>query len=415
MLRRALRYRLIGLMAALVWTTVAAGCSPGIKGTPGSGGSVGTGSGGTGGSAPAGGAAGGVAGGSGGGPVEAAGGTAGRATGQGGAASGGSPGSGSAGASGSGGASADCPIPQLVGWAAFGADGVRATTGGGNAPPARARSASELATLAGDSSPRVIEIATSFDLGATALEIRSNKTLVGVGPSVTLSGGVSIAGQDTGNMISNVVVRNLSIKGRGKTGDPVDTFAIRFAHHVWVDHCALSDASDGLLDTTRASSYVTVSWSKFWYTDPTHTHRLACLVGGGSTHADTDTGRMNATYHHNWFADLVDQRMPRVLFGKAHVFNNLYTSTGNTYCVRAANLGAILVENNHFDGVNSPHQLDESTAPAFITARGNSYINVTGDRDNGGGGTAFTTPPYPYHADDVAVVPELVRRCSGPR
>ena len=177
----------------------------------------------------------------------------------------------------------------------------------------RAGSASELASLAGDSTPRVIEIAASFDLGADFLNIKSNKTLVGIGPNVTLSGGMTIAGGDLNSMISNVIVRNLTVKGRGISGSPVDTFALRFAHHVWVDHCAFSDAPDGMLDATRGSSSVTVSWSKFWYTIPSHPHRLACLVSGGSTHADTDTGRMNATYHHNWFAELVDQRMPRVL------------------------------------------------------------------------------------------------------
>ena len=44
------------------------------------------------------------------------------------------------------------------------------------------------------------------------------------------------------------------------------------SHHVWFDHDDISDGSDGNLDITHASDYITISWTKFHYsgkrTDP---------------------------------------------------------------------------------------------------------------------------------------------------
>jgi pectate lyase len=147
--------------------------------------------------------------------------------------------------------------------------------------------------------------------------------------------------------------------------------------------------------------------------------RLSCLVGAGSTEEATDTGKNNVTYHHNWFAELVDQRMPRVLFGKGHVFNDYYTSTGNGYSVGSGSFASLLVEGNYFKGVKSPHRFQD-TNPSYITARDNVYDNTTGNKDTGQGGsggtvTPFTDPPYDYKLDAASTVPDLITRCAGPR
>jgi pectate lyase len=326
-------------------------------------------------------------------------------------------GSGGAGAGGTiaaGGAGTGCPM-ELVGWATVSGDGLDGTTGGGNASPQRVTTLSELRTLAGDATARVIQIFGTIDVGTTAVDISSNKTVVGVDKNATIKGGINIR---AGN--SNIIVRNLTIQGKGQGNDPVDTAAARTSHHLWFDHLSIGDASDGNLDLTIGSNYLTVSWSKFWYTDPNHTHRLSCLVGAGSTAASTDTGKNNVTYHHNWFAELVDQRMPRVLFGKGHVFNNYYTSTGNTYCVGSGSFASILVENNYFKNVKSPHRFQDSN-PSYITAVGNVYDNTTGNKDTGLGGASgtavapFTDPPYDYTADKAADVPSIASRCVGPQ
>jgi pectate lyase len=306
-----------------------------------------------------------------------------------------------------------CPV-GLVGWATVEGDGLNTTTGGGNTTPQRVTTLSDFMSLAGDSTARVIEISGTIDTGTSPVDIASNKTVVGVNKSATIKGGINIREGS-----SNIIVRNLTIQGKGQGNDPVDTVAARGSHHLWFDHLSISDASDGNLDLTKGSNYLTVSWSRFSYTDPNHTHRLSCLVGAGSTEAATDTGKNNVTYHHNWFAELVDQRMPRVLFGKGHVFNSYYTSSGNGYCVGTGSYASVLVEGNYFKNVKDPHRFQD-TNPSYITARDNVYDNTTGTRDtglggNGGSVTPFTDPPYDYALDATANIPDLVTRCAGPR
>jgi pectate lyase len=306
-----------------------------------------------------------------------------------------------------------CPV-ELVGWAAVEGSSLKTTTGGGNATPQRVTTIADFKSLAGDNTARVIEISGTIDTGSSPVDIASNKTVVGVNKSATIKGGINIREGS-----SNIIVRNLTIQGRGEGGAPADTVAARGSHHLWFDHLNVTDSSDGNLDLTKGSDFLTVSWSKFWYTDPNHSHRLSCLVGAGSTEAATDTGKNNVTYHHNWFAELVDQRMPRVLFGKGHVFNDYYTSTGNGYCVGSGSFAALLVEGNYFKGVKSPHRFQD-TNPSHITARDNVYDNTTGSRDTGLGGsggtvTPFTDPPYDYKLDATATVPDLITRCAGPQ
>ena len=123
------------------------------------------------------------------------------------------------------------------------------------------------------------------------------------------------------------------------------------------------------------------------------------------------------TFHHNWWAANVIERMPRVRFGQVHVFNNYYSSTGNNYCVRAGASAHLLVEGNYFDGVNSPHEFNSSAdeMTASITARNNTYNGGGGNRVAGGGGTPFTSVPYTATIEPAAGIPASVRACAGPR
>ncbi|WFE21234.1 cellulose binding domain-containing protein [Solwaraspora sp. WMMD937] len=300
---------------------------------------------------------------------------------------------------------------RLFGWASVSANGVATTTGGGNATPQTVTSLSDLRQYANDSTPRVLRISGTISTGSSAVEVGSNKTLIGADSNATIRGGININGG------SNIIIRNLNVQGGGQGSSPADTIAARNAHHLWFDHLNLWDASDGLLDLTRGVDYITVSWVKFWYTNSSHSHRLASLVGGGSTHGDTDSGKLNATYHHNWFADLVDQRGPRMLFGKGHVYNSYYNSPGNAYAIGTGSYASVLVENNYFKDIRDPHRFQDSN-PTYITARGNVYDNTSGRRDTGAQGsgvTPFTNPPYSYSLDAANDVPGIVTACAGPR
>lgn len=318
---------------------------------------------------------------------------------------------------------AGCPEVKLEGFASLPYDGVSTTTGGGNATPDAPSTTAELAKLAGDATPRVIHIKNSMTIGL--LKVTSNKTLIGIGPNVVLTGGISIMGtREPRVYVSNIIVRNLTVKGEGWHGDPPvgvtagDAFQTMYAHHVWVDHCNIYDGPDGNLDVTRGSDFVTISWCKFWYTQEEHKHRLSSLVSGGSDDDNglTDTGHLNTTWHHNWWAELVHERMPRYLWGKGHIYNNYYSSAGNNYCTRVGSGAGVLIENNYYQNIREPYAfLGDS---ANIRAEGNIEVNVKpANKASGARGNAepFPNPaPYAYTADPAEIIPELLKKCSGP-
>jgi pectate lyase len=299
-------------------------------------------------------------------------------------------------------------------------DGVATTTGGGHAAPVRPKTAEELAELAADGEPRVIEIDQTFVV--PRLQIASNKTLLGVGPEAKLVGGVRVRGS-AGAPVRNVIIRNLRVDGGSSQADG-DAVQLYFAHHVWIDHVAIWDGPDGNLDMTHAVNWVTVSWSTFRYTaayqrpaGEAADHRYSSLVGHSDGNSKEDEGRLKITFHHDWWAEGVIERMPRVRFGQVHVFNNLFAAPGNNYCVRAGAGARLLVEGNAFEGVRDPHQFNspDDELTASITVRDNLYEGTTGMRATGGGGAALASVPYAATIEPAAGVATAVRACAGPR
>lgn len=311
--------------------------------------------------------------------------------------------------------SSACPT-DLRGWATVSDLGITSTTGGGNAPPVRPQSVEELINYAKDTQPRVIEIQGTFRV--PELFLSSNKTLIGIGADATIEGGLRIHGKSVNERTSNVIVRNLRIHARHSTGAQ-DGIEISYAHHIWVDHCEILDAPDGNLDVVRASDYVTVSWTKFRYTDnpPDNNHRFSNLVGNGDNREAEDGGRLRVSYHNNWWAERVHERMPRVRFGQVHVFNNHFSSQGNNYCVRAGRGARLLIENNYFENVRSPHEFNNSTdkATAHITSRNNFLVGTSGSQETGGGGSPFSAAPYSVQLSSAEQVKDQVRACAGPQ
>ncbi len=78
----------------------------------------------------------------------------------------------------------------------------------------------------------------------------------------------------------------------------------------------LVDYVDGLM--------VTVTYNHF------HDHDKASLIGGSDGLDKLDGGQLNVTFHDNWYENS-GQRLPRVRFGKVHIYNNYYVgdATGN--------------------------------------------------------------------------------------
>ncbi len=314
-------------------------------------------------------------------------------------------------------------MAELTGWASVSGAGMDKVTGGGDAAPQIVTTKEEFVSLVSDDVPRVILISGTIEAISSsggAISIGSNKTIVGMDANAKLKGGITI------NNKSNIIVSNLIMEGclkEPRTPDDVINVEGDKAHHIWFNHLDISDGGDGNLDIKSAANYITVSWCKFSYSTDDHDHRLSCLISSGAGDHDEDYGHLKVTYHHNWFADNVDQRMPRVMYGKVHVYNNYYTSNGNSYCIGADCYASVLIENNYFKDVNDPHQFSypDSTLPATIVARGNVYDNTTGSRAEGnkpntlGKVAAFEEAPYAYWLDEANDVPTLVQQYAGPQ
>lgn len=127
----------------------------------------------------------------------------------------------------------------------------------------------------------------------------------------------------------------------GRWNSEYDNISINGGKFVWVDHCTFSDGArpdklfppvfpfphnevtqkvqhhDGLIDITNGADFVTLSFNHF------KDHDKTSLIGGSDS-LTSDTGKLNVTYHNNWFEN-IGQRMPRVRFGKVHTYNNYFS------------------------------------------------------------------------------------------
>jgi pectate lyase len=336
-------------------------------------------------------------------------------------------------AGGTGGATAssgDCSMPPAadapVGFATV--DGP--IDGGGMSAPKLITSFADLKAAVSGDAPATVWIKGSL---TGDLTVGSNKSLVGV-CGAELHGHIEISG------VSNVIVRNLTIVGYGVgdcSKDPSfdasvgcssghDAMSIqRSAHNIWIDHCDISDGTDGNLDITNAANHVTVSWTKFHYTaradnsgdDSTGAsgHRFSNLVGSSDTPKTDDAHALAITWHHDWWADNVVERQPRVRFGQNHLFNDLWSSAQASDCVAAGKQAQIWVEHSIFHGVKNPLELRSADKDgANIRSDANSFDDTSGSRDTGGGGPALTSVPYPYTPDDTSTLEQAIRDGAGP-
>lgn len=300
---------------------------------------------------------------------------------------------------------------EPVGWASVPDLDTPGTTGGAGGPIVTVTTTAELAKQAEGTAPLVILIDGVVGEG-TRVSIGSNKTVLGL-PGAVFHGGLRVNGS------SNVIVRNLKIVGNNCNDDPegcssgADAVSIGDnAHHVWFDHCDISDGSDGNLDVNDGADYVTISWTKFWYSGRRPGgHQFSNLVGS-SDNEPGDVGHLRVTYHHVWWADRVDERMPRVRYGQVHIFNSLYTSVGNSYCVGVGHFANILTEANAFYGVQNPiESVSYANDQSVVLSRDNLYIEASGYQSDRG--TGVFTPPYAYALDKVGALKSLVENGAG--
>ncbi|MBN2018661.1 MAG: hypothetical protein JW749_00370 [Sedimentisphaerales bacterium] len=261
--------------------------------------------------------------------------------------------------------------------------------------------------------PYIIQISGTINISDT-VEIRANKTLIGVGENPTLVGQLGFENDE-----GNIIIENLNI-----TNPPPgvgDGDGIRLAQNIYnvlITKCSIYHCDDGCLDITNNSDFVTVSWCKFYYTSDT-THNYANLIGA-SDKQDDDAANLRVTFHHNWWTTLCKERMPRVRYGQVHVYNNYYSNLmAGGYCIGVGCGSRIRVESNYFNTVSNPWanyytgQTDCHSDGHIGWNTGNIFYNCTQPTWATNEYDTIFTPPYSYTLDDAAVLPTIVPAFAG--
>lgn len=298
--------------------------------------------------------------------------------------------------------------------AAFAADGWASTngdtTGGAGGTVVTVDNVKDLEHYAElGTTPYIVKISGTIDIGAGVVEIRSNKTLIGADPSATLVGTLGFRNRD-----SNIIVERLNI-----TNPNGDGIALKQnITNVVITKCTIYDCGDGCLDISNESDLVTISWCKFHYADPNSKHRFACLCGSSDKQTD-DKGKLRITLHHNWWSSNCDERLPRVRYGRVHCYNNYYDCRGNNYCVGVGVESHIRVENNYFNNVNKPwanYYEGKPYPPGEIGWNtGNVFKNTAIPTWAKNNYATIFKPPYSYKMDHAEDVPALVKTYAGTR
>jgi pectinesterase len=293
------------------------------------------------------------------------------------------------------------------GFASVDALGQKGTYGGRNGRTVTVKTLADLEKYATAAEPYVIVVAGTIAMNPVGKEIKvaSDKTIVGSGTSGHIVGG----GFFLGSGVHNVIIRNLTIRDsyQGTWNDKdhdFDAIQMDGAHHVWIDHNDLRHMADGLIDSRKDTTYLTVSWNRLSQNNKT--------FGIGWTTNTT----AELTIHHNWFRE-TEQRNPSTdNVAHAHLYNNFLedvsgTDIASSYGNYARGTTRMVLENSYFQGVRNPVTKD---ATASLVQRGNVFSGTSGRNESGG--TAFDPKAYyPYTLDKAADVPSLLKSGAGPR
>ncbi len=294
--------------------------------------------------------------------------------------------------SGTGGAPAAC---APMGWATRnGRTNTPALlTGGGTATPTVVKTFADLQNAAAGDAARVIHIDGNLGAGwngrsGDRLTVGSNKTIVGLHPGTQLKAPILIKGS------SNVIIRNIVIKGPGSNSDQAwDNLNIEASKNVWIDHCEFWDGQDGNADVVKGADNVTFTWNIFGYRTGGE-HNFSNLVASSDNEPES-VGKLNITLMFNWFTG-VAQRQPRCRYGDIHIVNNLFSRDGlvSDYGISAGKDCRVLTEANHFIDIKSPIYTSHASGSSAHQLKGsNIFENTSGNTT--GYGTAFN-PPYEY-------------------
>ncbi|GAA0450191.1 hypothetical protein Aca07nite_43940 [Actinoplanes capillaceus] len=278
------------------------------------------------------------------------------------------------------------------------------TTGGAAGTTVTVTTLADLTRYVTATEPYVIKVAGAITITpkGTELKVRSNKTIVGVGTRGEIVGG----GFFLGTGVRNVIIRNLTIRDTQMTEDDPDDKTYDYdgiqmdtADHIWIDHNRITRMNDGMIDSRKDTTYLTVSWNVL------DTGNKAFGIGW----TENVTSRM--TIHHNWIRNTVQRNPSTDNVAYAHLYNN-YMQNITSYGNLSRGATKMVLENSYFDNVVNPYYND--TSAAQLKQSGSIVKNSSGKQQTNG--SAFDPKSfYPYTLDAAADVPALLAKYAGPQ
>ncbi|MCA2017533.1 RICIN domain-containing protein [Vibrio tritonius] len=235
----------------------------------------------------------------------------------------------------------------------------------------------------------------------STIYVKSNKTLIGLGSGSKIIGAnLYLSG------VENVIIRNLAISTINPSlVEAGDGITVNDSSHIWVDHVAFSNISDGYVDVDNSKN-VTVSWNRFY-----GYNSQVCASQHWYTNLVADS---EVTFHHN-FWDTAAGRNPKIdgEDARVHLFNN-YWKDITYFSIGGDDSAQILVENNYFENSAKPHW---NIGSAYFSASGNTYTGVSStDQYKDSGSTVFSdVNMYNYTLEDPSVLGSEVDGGTGPQ
>ncbi|MDQ7905396.1 RICIN domain-containing protein [Phytohabitans sp. ZYX-F-186] len=278
-------------------------------------------------------------------------------------------------------------------------------TGGAGGQTVTVTNQSQLNQYVTASGSYVIRVSGTINISpkGTELRVASNKTIIGVGTSGQIVGG----GFFLGTGVSNVIIRNLTIRDTlmpdddpGDDAYDYDAIQLDTANRIWIDHNRLSRMNDGLIDSRKDTTNLTVSWNHLVDNNKT--------FGIGWT--DNVTARI--TIHHNWLQNTRTRNPSADNIAYCHLYNN-YVQNTSSYGNYIRGLTKGVIENSYFENSRNPYYVEAGE----LVARGNITVNSPWDSGKvTSKGSAFNPSSfYSYTLHAAADVPALLRQYAGPQ
>ncbi|PVG01107.1 pectin lyase-like protein [Serendipita vermifera] len=274
------------------------------------------------------------------------------------------------------------------------------TTGGNGGTVVTVSTQADLESYAAASGKYVIKVKGKITISPFGKEINvaSDKTIVGIGSDAEIyQGGLHM------DSVHNIIIRNLKIGGtyiatdyEGKTQD-YDAIQMDSCSNIWIDHCHLEAAGDGLIDSRLDTTFLTVSWTIL------RNHNKAFGIGW------TDNVTSQITIHHCWFHN-TNQRNPSADNIKyAHLYNN-YLKNVTSYGHYSRGSTQMRMENVYFESVKNPVTRDDT---ASLAASGNTYQSCSGTTAANSGSVFTASSYYQYTLDSTSNIPSVVSAGAG--